>query len=211
MAYPTITNGQLDTDAPVDTDLMGSSGLKGRDDWNWTGATNGGAGIEPNVEAFVAALTSHSHDGTDGQGAQIDSPGIADDAVNQAAMLAAGAVTNAKLAANTLRGTNFADGAVTLAKLSGSMGQHVTGSQAYDDGNAPRNLPGLSPPQVDFVFEGDTTTIANPKGALGVICNPVGNEWFVVQVTASWIRFGIRADVVPLPGYGTWNVDCYIM
>lgn len=204
MPYPSIANTDLDTDSPVDEALI-NDGLRLRDVWNWSAAT--GSGVNPNAVDLHGAMSSHSHDGSAGAGDQIPTAGIATNAVNNSNMLAAGAVETAKIAATTVDTVDLADGAVTLDKLTGSLGQQVSGSHAFDYGVAAGVGLGNT---YNIAFQGDCIRVANPKGALGVICNIATGDFFVHQQDASYIYLGIRTNVYG-SGAGTWYYDFWIM
>lgn len=215
MPIPALADSKIDRDSPLDESVM-KTGLKDRDDWLWDEATNGGSGIEPNVSAFASAFgtAGHSHDGTDGQGANIDTAGIDDDAASQESMFVSNAVTSAKIAANTLPTADFATGACTVAKMSGTMGTNVASSQAYDTAQSPTGI--------NVIFLGDRVSVSNPKGAIGVIVRPKPTtstfgggsnrvDFWVVEQTASNIILGFDYVAGQHDAAGNWGWDFYVV
>jgi hypothetical protein len=207
MPIPTLSNAQIDTDSPLDEAVM-KTGLRDRDEWLWSTAT--AAGIDPNVLAFVAQMLSHGHTGAAGDGAQIPTAGIAANAVNDSAMIGANAVTAGKIASNTMDTADIANGACTEPKLHGTQGEHLTSSSTFNVGDPP----GAG----DDSFKGDRKTISHSKGTIGVVTSLiVGNisgadiPYWIVEVTASDVTFGLW-DTGSMPsGDNTWVIDCYIM
>ena len=115
----------------------------------------------------------HSHNGDPGEGANIDTGGIANGAASQEQMFQDNCVTPAKVAVHGTRTEDFANLSVTVEKMSGTMGSiPVTGTQTYDS-TAP---PGPGPGSIDQVFQGDRVSLTQPKinGGTrqpGVVCN----------------------------------------
>jgi hypothetical protein len=210
MAIPSLPDADIKADEALDEAVM-KTGLRDRDDYLWSTAPNGGTGIEPNVTALASAFgtAGHSHDGTDGQGVNIDTAGIANGAASLEPMFQDNCVSAAKIAANTLQGSDFAAMAVTGDKMSGTMGTHVTGSVTYDSLAAP----GAG----DVTFLGDRTTTGNGKGSPGVVCNqaPTASgfvDYYVIRQTGGNIVLGF--DFTGPAGYaasGTWDYDLWIV
>jgi len=108
------------------------------------------------VEAAFNGTTGHSHDGTTGEGPQIDTAGLADSAVETAKIndgavtegkLATGAVTNAKIGTGAVDTAELANDAVTGAKIDetttitaagfvGPLTGNVTGDASGNAGTA---------------------------------------------------------------------------
>lgn len=207
MAIPALADAAIDRDSPLKTTTV-MEALRDRDDYTEVDATNGGAGIEPTVQGFLAAFGAHTHDGTDGQGENIDSPGIAANAANEPDMFQDDCVSTAKIASNTLETSDLDNGAVTVAKMSGDMGWALSGSLAWDTG-------GIAVGD-DEVFLGDTMAISHGKGTEGVICNrkvtASGNiDFFVRRVTSTQVFFGLRSATYVSGATGTWHVDCKLL
>lgn len=206
MAYATATAAQLTTDAPLDEALV-KDVLQNNDKWLYEDAT-AGSGVDPNVTAMKAAMGAHSHDGTDGQGEPIPAAGIASNAVNNSDMMGTNSVSTGKLANTTVNTDNFGTAAVENDKWTGTLGTAISGAQNYDYGQPPRGSP-----HFDVAIEGDTLILSNPKGALGVIVNQGQADWYILEMSSSEIKFGMRTAVhTGFPSStGTWNVNCRII
>jgi hypothetical protein len=210
MPLPTLADGTIDQDSPFSETVAGA--LKARDDYNYDGSTNGGSGIAPQVIGFGLAMIGHSHDGTDGAGENIDSPGIASGAASAGDMFQALSVTTAKIATNTMTASELDDGAVTKEKMAGSMSNgNFSGSSLFDTEDSP--LPG------DQLFKGDTAAIGHSKGRPGVVVNikaaPSGFvEFFVRKVDSTHVYLGIRYkkifDALAITS-GTWHWEFDLM
>ena len=91
------------------------------------------------IQAAFNASTGHSHDGTTGEGPQIDTGGIADSAVTTAkindanvttAKIANSNVTLAKMAANSVDSDQYVDGSIDRVHLAADI---VDGTKIADD------------------------------------------------------------------------------
>lgn len=211
MPFDSIADSAIDQDSPLKETAVMKAG-RNRDRWNWEEASNGGAGIEPSVTAFRSALVAHSHDGTDGQGENIDTDGIAAGAVSDPDMFEDDSISAGKIASNTMQTGNLGTAAVTAEKMNGRMGWPVSGSQAYDTTLPPRA-------GIDELYEGDTLILSNPKGGTGVLGNftptfthtPTGGvDWHCKDMTPSSIYFHL-VTYFGMPTSGTWHVECRIM
>lgn len=207
MPYPTVADSQLQTDEPLDEALV-KDGLRDKDRWLYDTATNGGSGVNANVQDMLTAMGAHTHDGTDGQGQQIAAAGIASNAVNDSDMLDTNSVSTGKFAGSTVNTANFGTAAVEQDKWTGTLGTAITGAENFDYNGAPRG-----DPFNDVAIEGDTLILNNPKNALGVIVNQGEPDWYILEMTASNIKFGMRTAVhTGFPSTtGVWNVNCRIL
>lgn len=174
MSFPSISDARVTTGAAVDQDLL--EDLVERDEWNQSGNTSGNAAF------FEAAYnTGHTHDGTSGQGANIDTAGIADGGVNQVDQIPSGAVTSAKVASNTMGTSNFGTGSVTPDKMSGTMGgTGYSGSSTSESGVSVGHALGRKPVPVnigsgDFIVESVGTSSVTVRKNLRTIA--FGDPW----------------------------------
>lgn len=136
MPYPSISSARLAADQPLDSQLL--TDLAAQDAWRYDQATSV-SGVQPNFLALQAALTAHTHDGTDAQGQPIPTDGIANGGVNFPEEIPDNAFTNPKFpstGSERVQGDNFQDGAVTLAKYNLGLGQstYLEDSQAVSSG-----------------------------------------------------------------------------
>lgn len=177
MAFPSISDARVQTDAALDQDLM--EDLVERDEWNQSGNASGSAS---HLEGLYN--TGHSHDGTSGEGAQIPTAGIADGGVNLSDQIPNGDVTNAKVASSTMNTTNFDDGAVTPAKMSGTMGgSGYSGSSTSEMG----------------------VSVGHSLGRKPVPCNIRSGDFVVESVSSSSVTVRKNSRTI---GFGaTWNYD----
>lgn len=210
MALPSPTDAQIKSDQPLDEALV-KDGYRDSDAYNFATGPNGGSGIAANVSAFATAFgpAGHRHDGTDGQGENIDTAGIANGAASLEPMFQDNCVSAAKIAANTLQGSDFDTMAVTAAKMSGVMGSHASGTKAYDSLAAPDTGAG------DVTFLGDRAVFGNPKGSIGVICRQKATasgfvDYFVVSQSGG-ITLGFNYDPLLYPPSGTWDWDFWVV
>lgn len=213
LPLPSLSDAQIKSDQPLDEALT-KEGLRDRDEWNWSQGDNGGSGINANIDAFIATTDTsqavfgavgHSHDGTDGQGQNIDTAGIANGAASLEPMFTNNCVSSGKIAGNTLTGAKFEDLAVTTAKMSGTMGTHKTGSQPYDTTAPPDTGAG------DVTFLGDRATYSGS----GVIVNQKATssgviDYFPVRpgVLGFFYQPGIHAATDLVVG---WEWDFWVV
>lgn len=217
MAIPPLTDAQIESDQPFD-EALAKDGLRDRDVYLWDGADNGGTGIAGNVQAFLGtggafSSAGHSHDGTDGQGANIDTAGIAANAASDEAMFTDNAATSGKFAANTLQTGDFATGACTTAKMSGTMGTNVTsGPNAYDTA--------LPPIGDSVVFLGDRVKVGAPKTGVALRFKPTASTYgggsnrvdcWVVRYEGGDVVLGFDYVAGQHDAAGTWSADFYIV
>src|SRR6056300_1404351 len=81
------------------------------------------------VQAAFNGSTGHSHDGTTGEGPQIATAGLADNAVTTAKITDAN-VTTAKMAANSVDSDQYVDGSIDRVHLAADI---VDGTKIADD------------------------------------------------------------------------------
>lgn len=180
MSFPTVSNGQMDTGSPVDETLLAE--LVERDNWNESGNSSGNA-----AGILAVYVSGHTHDGTSGQGQQIDTAGIADGGINQTSHFADDAVDNDALANNTLGSTKFADGSVTPAKMSGTMGNSTRFSGT-----------GTSPTQ---------ESIAHGLGRIPVVVNIGSPEFIIIDTTNTHVIVGPNPNVVDVLALDPYDYD----
>lgn len=193
MPIPALTDDQIKSEKPF-SQAVARDGLRARDSWLRSAATNGGSGIAASIAAFVAAMLGHGHTGADGDGQPIDSPGIANGAVNDPAMIAAGSVDQSKVHDATMAAGNFQDGCITSAMIHGTIGTELSGTWGYDTTGDP---PGHGS---DDEFPGETHSVSHSLGRIPMVTpgeTSAGDagDWHIRSVSTTHVVLGLNADI----------------